>query len=253
MEKWSNQVAVVSGGSSGMGAAIVESLTNYNMTVINIDRNINEENIEQLNKKAEKHGGKVFGRQTDISDIKSLKETFKWIKEKFSVINIHVNSAGVAHNASLLGEDSTEKINNTIDINFRGTVHVTREAVKLMKRSNDNCIIINISSMFGNVIPFPMVGNVYTPTKFGIRAFSEVLRQELIVSGDEKIRVTNLSPGTIKTNVRKTGGWENTEEFYKQRPYLESKEIAKSILYILSTPYNVNVTELSIKPVGEKF
>lgn len=98
-----------------------------------------------------------------------------------------------------------------------------------------------------------MIGSVYTPTKFAVRAFSEVLRQELIVNGNDKIRVSNISPGTIKTNVRATGGWENIEEFYKHRPFLEPEEIANSVLYLLSTPYNVNVSELSIKPVGEKF
>lgn len=253
MEKWHKKVAVVTGGSSGMGAAIVEILSKHSMTVINLDRVIDKVKAKKLSEEAEKRGGKVFAHQTDISNMESLKQAFKWIEENFSVINIHINSAGVAHNASLLGEDSTDKINNTIDINFRGTIHVTREAVRLMRKSNDFCMIINISSMFGHVIPYPMIGNVYTPTKFGVRAFSEVLRQELIASDDEKIRVTNLSPGTIKTNVRKTGGWDNTENFYKQRPFLEPKEIAESILYLLSTPYNVNVTELSIKPVGEKF
>lgn len=252
MEKWLNKVFVITGGTSGMGAAILECLSNYKVTLINLDRNIDDVKITELCGKAKKHGGQVYARKTDISDMESLRQAFKWIEEHFNVINILVNSAGVAHNASLLGDDSTEKINNTIDINFRGTVHVTREAVRLMRKSKDNCMIVNISSMFGHVIPFPMIGNVYTPTKFGVRAFSEVLRQELIVS-DEKIRVTNVSPGTIKTNVRKTGGWENTEDFYKHRAYLEPKEVADCILYLLSTPYNVNVTELSIKPVGEKF
>ena len=50
-----------------------------------------------------------------------------------------------------------------------------------------------------------------------------------------------------------TGGWENTEEFYKNRPYLEPKEIGSGVLYLLSTPYNVNVTELTIRSVGEKY
>lgn len=252
MEKWNKKVTVVTGGSSGIGEAIVKTLLDHGLTVIILDRDIDELKVKKLCDEAE-NKGKVFAHQTDISDMESIKQAFKWIEENFSTINIHINSAGVAYNVSLLGEESTDKINNTIDINFRGTIHVTREAVRLMRKSKDYCLIVNISSMFGHVIPFPMIGNVYTPTKFGVRAFSEVLRQELIVSGDEKIRVTNLSPGTIKTNVRKTGGWENIAEFYKQRPYLEPKEIAESILYLLSTPYNVNVSELSIKPIGERF
>lgn len=252
MEKWYKKVAVVTGGSSGIGASIVESLLNQSMFVINLDRNIDELKVRKINENA-KTGCKVFARQTDISDIKSLKESFRWIEDNFSFVNILVNSAGVAYNASLLEDDSTDKINKTIDTNFKGTVNVTREAVMLMKKSKDFGMVINISSMFGYVIPFPMPGNVYTPTKFAIRSFSEVLRQELIISGDEKIRVANISPGTIKTNVRVTGGWENLNDFYTTRSFLEPMEIASSILFLLQTPYNVNVTEISIKPVGEKF
>lgn len=134
-----------------MGAAIAKSLSHHGMSVINLDRNVDTVKAKELANEAEKHGGKYFERQTDISDMKSLKDSFKWIQETFSDVNVLVNSAGVAHNVSLLGEDSTDKINNTIDINFRGTVHVTREAVKLMKKSNDFGLVINISSMFGHV------------------------------------------------------------------------------------------------------
>lgn len=252
MDKWRNKVAVVTGASSGIGAAIALNLVTHGMTVINLDWNVDEEKVKEACNKAEKHGGKYFARETDISDMTSLKESFKWIEEKFSVINVHVNSAGVAHNVSVLDEDSEEKINKTIDINFKGTVHCAREAIRLIKKSQDYGIVINIASLFGHIIPFPIVGNVYSPTKFAVRAFSEIIRQELIVAGDEKIRVSNISPGTVKTNVRASGGWKNTEEFYKQRNYLDPQEIAASINYLLETPYNVNVTELTIRPVGEK-
>lgn len=255
MEKWRGKVAVITGASSGIGAEIALDLLKHGMTVINLDRNVDEEKVEQVNSEAAewKHGGKFFARQTDISDVKSLKESFKWIEEKFSIINVHVNSAGVAFNVAALDEGAEDKINNTIDINFKGTVHCTREAIRLIRKSMDYGMVINIGSMFGNVIPFPMVGNVYSATKFAVRAFSEIVRQELIVDGDEKIRVSTISPGTIKTNVRVTGGWENTEEFYKTRPCLDPKEVAASINYLMTTPYNVNITELSIRPVGERF
>lgn len=254
MEKWRGKISVVTGASSGIGCAVALELLKQGMIVINLDRNVDGEKVEQVNKEVREYGGKFFSRQTDISDLHSLKENFKWIEENFSFINVHVNAAGVAHNISVLGEegDAEEKINSTIDINFKGTVHCAREAIRLIRKSKDYGMLINIGSMFGNVIPFPMVGNVYSATKFAVRAFSEIVRQEMIVLGDEKIRVSTISPGTIKTNVRVTGGWE-TEEFYKNRPYLDPKEVAASVNYLLSTPYNVNVTELSIRPVGEKF
>lgn len=253
MEKWRGKVAVVTGASSGIGAAIALDFVQHGLIVINLDRNVDEEKVKEVDNVAVQHGGKFLARQTDISDMHSLKASFKWIEEKFSVINVHVNAAGVAHNISVLDEESEEKINSTIDINFKGTVHCAREAVRLIRKSEDYGMLINIGSMFAHVIPFPIVGNVYAATKFGVRAFTEIVRQELIVSGDEKIRVSSISPGTIKTSVRVTAGWKNTEEFYRTRPHLEPKEVAASVIYLLSTPYNVNVTELAIRPIGEKF
>jgi NADP+-dependent farnesol dehydrogenase len=255
MEKWNSKIAVVTGASSGIGASVALALVCNGITVINLDRNIDDEKVREMNEIALKAGTRYYAHKCDISDVKSLEGTFAWIEETFSCIHIHINCAGVAHNLPVLSDrdDATDKINNTIDVNFTAAVHVTRNAVKLIKKSEDYGMIINVASYFDRVIPFPIVGNVYAATKYAIRAFSEIIRQELIVSGNDKIRVTNISPGTIKTNVRVAGGWENCEEFYKQRPYLEPKEIGDAILYLLSTPYNVNVTELCIKPVGEKF
>lgn len=256
MNKWKGKTATVTGGSSGIGKAVSLELLNHGMTVINLDRNVDEATVKEFEKIAKQKGdGEYFARKCEITDMKAVKETFQWIEENFSSLNVHVNCAGVAHNVSLLSEqeDATEKINNTIDVNFTAAVNVTREAFRLIKKSEDYGMIINVASLFGHIIPFPIVGNVYAATKFAMKAFSEIIRQELVTTGCDKIRVSNISPGTIKTNVRVTGGWENMEEFYKQRPFLEPKEIGDAVIYLLSTPFNVNVTELTIRPVGEKF
>lgn len=116
MEKWKGKIAVVTGGSSGKGAAIVEELVSNGLTVINLDRDINEENASTINSKSEVNG-KLYVRKCDISDTPSLKEAFKWIDEKFQFINVHVNCAGVGHNISVLSdsEDVEERINSKIN------------------------------------------------------------------------------------------------------------------------------------------
>ena len=205
MDKWSGKTAIVTGGSSGIGAAVASELLCNGMIVINLDRNIDETMVEEINNKMSTGGGKLYANKCDISDMKSLKETFKWIEETFSSVNGLVNCAGLGHNIPVLSDrnDATEKINDTIDVNFTACVHVTREAVRLIKKSEDYGMIINVASLFGHIIPFPIVGNVYAATKFAVRAFSEIVRQELIISGCEKIKISNISPGTVKTNVRK--------------------------------------------------
>ena len=62
----------------------------------------------------------------------------------------------------------------------------------------------------------------------------------------------SVSPGSVATEIIQAGEFDNAEDFFKNSPHLNSVDISQAILYLLSTPYNVNVTELTIKPVGEK-
>lgn len=61
----------------------------------------------------------------------------------------------------------------------------------------------------------------------------------------------SVSPGSVATDIIKASAFDNAEDFFKHCPHLDSVDISQAILYLLSTPYNVNVTELTIKPVGE--
>jgi NADP-dependent 3-hydroxy acid dehydrogenase YdfG len=185
--------------------------------------------------------------------LNSIKEAFKWIEEKFDIINVIVNNAGKAAFVKVLdeGDDVTEQLNSVINTNFTGLVHCSREAIKLIRKSGDYGMVINMSSISDSVIPFGYPRNVYPCTKHALKAFSEVLRQELIVSGDERIRVANLSPGAVKTEFRSKQP-ETIGSFFTNFPELASEDVAEAVVYLLSTPTNVNVTQLTIKPVGEK-
>lgn len=136
----------------------------------------------------------------DISKLASIKEAFKEIEEKFKFIHILINNAGVlrAGNVLDLKEDTTENINKVIETNFIGPVHASREGYRLIRKSEDYGMIVNVCSNYGHNIMFPNIFGIYPATKYGVKAFSEILRQELIANGDEKVRVTNLSPGYDK-------------------------------------------------------
>lgn len=246
MEKWKGKIAVVTGASSGIGAAIAKELASQGIIVVGLARR--SEIIEEVD-------GKIYAYKCDVSDQDSIKSAFKWIEEKFNSISILVTSAGVGLFGNVLdsSDETTAGINMNIGTNFTGLVHCTREAIRLMNKSNYYGIILDISSLHRRYIPFPNVMSIYPATKCGAGAFLEIIRQELILSGNERIRVTNLSPGLVQTDYIKKSGLPYADHLYEKFPYLQPEDISAVVPFILSTPYNVNITEIVVKPVGEKF
>lgn len=249
MEKWEGKIAVVTGASSGIGEAIVKDLAKNGLTVIGLARR--SEKVEEISREFPN----VSAIKCDVSELASIKSAFQEIEQKFSFIHILINNAGISMYDKVLdsSDEVTEKLNKVIDTNLTGLVHCTREGVRLMKKSNDYGIVINVGSILDTVIPFPNMSSIYSATKHAVRAFTETIRQELIVSNIDKIRVANVSPGVVKTNIGHAGGRKNADVFYDNLSHLQSEDISQGIIYMLSTPTNVNVTQITIKPVGERF
>lgn len=253
MEKWSGKLAVVTGASAGIGEAIVKDFAKAGINVVGLARR--NEKIEEFAKKMGDTPGKIYALKCDVSDLQSVKDAFKWIEEKFGSINILVNNAAILFNGSILDERefAAEKLNAVINTNFTGVVHCTREGVRLMKKSEDYGLVVNVNSVAGHIIPFGQGVNVYAPTKHALTAFSEVLRQELVVQKNEKIRVTNLSPGVVETDMAVAAGFVDSKEgIYAYLPHLKSEDVSEAVMFLLQVNYNVNISQLTIKPVLEK-
>lgn len=194
VDKWIGKVAVVTGASSGMGAAIFKSLSQSGVNVIGLARRVERvETAIKLNELGTRTKGKVYAYKCDISDPKSVTEAFKWIEKEFKVVNILVNNAGIGRNSLILGEteQAFTDFNDILNTNVRGLVQCTREAYRLMKKSDDYGLIININSILGHqVINMGIPGNSYTASKFAVTAITETLRQELNMVNNTKVRVT---------------------------------------------------------------
>lgn len=208
MEKWRGKIAVVTGASAGIGAAFVKDLVKNGIHVIGLARR--HERILDIAKELGETPGKIYAYKCDVSDLQSIKDTFKLIEETFDSIHILVNNSGCIRNIRIFSdEDVSEEIEDVIKTNFSGLVHVTREAYRLMKKSNDYGYICNINSNLGHRIPYPFVKgfshNVYQGSKFAVTATSEVMRHELISEGNDKIRVTVSNIFTLQSlqcNIR---------------------------------------------------
>jgi NADP+-dependent farnesol dehydrogenase len=192
VDKWSGKVAVVTGTSSGVGAAIMKDFAKSGLTVIGLARRVDrvEKIIEEELKDV---AGSAHAYKCDVSNPDSVREAFRWIEEKFSVVHILVNNAAVGANVSLLddSEKSRERTNEILDTNVRGLVDCTREAYRLMKKSNEHGLIVNINSVVGHKLPFfGMSMNMYAPSKYAVTALTEVIRQELIIEKNDRVRIT---------------------------------------------------------------
>ncbi|CAO1436216.1 unnamed protein product [Diamesa serratosioi] len=255
MEKWEGSLAVVTGASSGIGAALTCDLARAGVNVVGLARRVNkiEEHIKELGPTP----GKVYAYKCDVTDQESIKEAFKWIEEQFGFIRIMINNAGVMHMNKILdmSEEAGKNLNQNISTNFTGVVHCCREAYRLMKKSNDYCMIINISSIIAHSTScFFGCMNVCGASKFATRVTSEALRQELVMLDNDKIRVSNVSPGFVG-GTEKTAHFKSAPELKKKFnifPFLNCADISQGIFYILSIPYSVNITELTIRSVGER-
>ncbi|KAL7048557.1 hypothetical protein ACKWTF_003392 [Chironomus riparius] len=252
-EKWAGKVAVVTGTSAGIGAAVFKDFAKAGIITIGLARRA--EKVEDLIK--ELGDVKAYAYKCDVSSPDSVTETFKAIEEKFGVVNILINNAGIGRSASVLDEnaESFKKMNEILDTNVRGLTHVSREAYRLMKKSDDYGMIININSVVGHQLPFTGFSmSMYGASKFAVTALTETMRQEMIMQENSKIRVSSVSPGYVHTEFVAASGFVSDPSIVLEGfPYILGDDVSKAVMYLLSTPYNVNVTELTIRPVGEKF
>ncbi|XP_046738888.1 farnesol dehydrogenase-like [Diprion similis] len=249
MERWAGRVAVVTGASSGIGASIAEALAREGMIVVGLARRKNR--LQDTAEALSIAKGKLYPVQCDVSNEQEILDAFRWIRDHLGAIDVLVNNAGVAHFAHIISGD-TEGFRRILDVNVLAVAICTREAVANMRARRVDGHIININSVTGHAIPnLPDHLSLYPSSKYALTAMTEVVRRELI-SAKTNIKVTSLSPGLVKTEIMEAAEYcvENTGS--PDAPTLQAKDISDAVLYVLSTPPNVQITELTIRPVGEQ-
>lgn len=191
VDKWIGKVAVVTGASAGIGAQIFKDFAKHGINVVGLARRVDR--VETLIEELKETTGKAYAYKCDVSDPESVIQAFKWIEEKFGVVHILVNNAGTGRNVPLLDDEAEtfQKMNEVIDTNIRGVIQCSREAFRLMKKSDDYGLIINVNSVVGHCNPATGYSlNVYPATKYAVTALTETTRQELVYAGNKKVRVT---------------------------------------------------------------
>ncbi|CAI1901819.1 SDR family oxidoreductase [Serratia proteamaculans] len=191
MNTTSQQVAIVTGASRGIGAAIAERLAADGFTVI-VNYSGNQALADQLVRKIEQNGGRALSAKADVSDTAAVAQLFDRAEQAFGGVDILVNNAGVIALAPV-AEMSDADVDRLIDINLKGTFNTLREAAK---RLRDNGRIINFSSSVVGLLQ-PSYG-MYAASKAAVEALTSVLAKEL---RGRNITVNAIAPGPTATGL----------------------------------------------------
>lgn len=204
MARLSGKVAVVTGASKGIGAAIAERFGEEGADVV-VHYASDKKGAEKVVAAIAKAGAKAVAVQGDLSKPDEVHKVFEAAWDAFGKIDVLVNNAGVYEFRPVTQVDP-EHFHRLFDLNVMGLLLATREAVKRMNGGGGS--IINISSVVGEV---PMAnGAVYSATKAAVDAITQSLAQEL---GEQGIRVNSLQPGVTVTEGFRAMG--NNADFEK--------------------------------------
>ncbi|MDT3252472.1 SDR family oxidoreductase [Serratia sp. root2] len=185
------QIAIVTGASRGIGAAIAERLAADGFTVI-VNYSGNQALADALVRKIEQNGGRALSAKADVSDASAVAQLFDRAEQAFGGVDILVNNAGVIALAPV-AEMSDADADRLIDINLKGTFNTLREAAK---RLRDNGRIINFSSSVVGLLQ-PGYG-MYAASKAAVEALTSVLAKEL---RGRNITVNAIAPGPTATRL----------------------------------------------------
>jgi len=236
-----NQVAVVTGASSGIGKSITLALAKQEVILCLLGRNL--KSLNEVAHLAKKSAGRVNCYKVDLSDDQEIADFHRSVSAEFSAINILVHSAGV-FSMGPLGSLPVEDFDLQFKINVRGPYLLTQLLLPLLKLGQGQVVFINSRAVFLNARPG--MGQ-YTATKQALKAVTDSFRQEV---NPEGIRVVSIYPGRtsspMQQDVFKAEG-----KNYQPELLIQPDDIAATIVDLLCLPISAEVTDITIRPMIE--
>lgn len=244
MKNVENKVVIITGATSGIGEATARVLVENGAKVILSGRR--EERLEKLSQEL---GDASCYLKSDVTNVEDMKALVKLGKEKFGKIDVLFANAGImpAGNMSELDIDGWMKM---IDINIKGVLNSMYSVIPEFYEQNSGHIIITSSRAGTTLVP----GNaVYCGTKHFVKVMLQSFNSETNLEG-KNIRTTTIYPGAIKTELLNTVAENDhkkqVEGFYEKFG-LDADTIANAVLYAISQPDNVDVSDLVVRPTFE--
>lgn len=236
-----NKVVIVTGASSGVGAAMVKELLGAGARVVAVARRI--ERLHEL--------GQQLGADADCylpvqCDIQNEQEAGRLVQQALrwgGALDVLINNAGLSRGA-LLENCTADDLRQMIDTNLFALVNLTRLATPHLKSAKGS--LVNVSStVVDSLIPGSAV---YAATKAAVAAFSEVMRKEFCSAG---VRVVDIYPGMIDTEFFDHADETKKKGFAQMKASIEplqAKDLADVVLFALTRPAHVALNEIVIRP-----
>jgi NADP-dependent 3-hydroxy acid dehydrogenase YdfG len=236
----STPVAVVTGASSGIGAATAVALGRRGYRIAAGARRV--QRVQRV------VGDAGLAMQLDVTNLDSIDAFVGEVAKKFGHIDVLVNNAGLALGLAPIAEAKDDDWIGMWEVNVLGLMRMTRACLPLLRKARHGHIV-NLGSIAGFEVYEGGAG--YTASKHAVRAISRTLRLEL---NGEPIRVTEVAPGMVQTEfslVRFHGDRKTAKTVYRGVKPLTADDVADCIVYAVTRPPHVDVDEIVVRPIAQ--
>lgn len=224
------KVAVVTGGSRGIGKAVSQKLASLgaNIAVIYSGNDSAARNVGEYCEK--NYGIKARTYKCDVSNFTEVKETIAKIKTDFGTVHILINNAGITKDglAAMMSEENFDRV---LEVNLKGAFNMIRHTAGLFIRNREGCIV-NISSVAG------LIGNVgqcnYAASKAGLIGLTKTIAKELAPKG---VRCNAVAPGFIATDMTETHADNPLLKMIPLGHMGDVEDVAEAVSYLVTAKY----------------
>jgi NADP-dependent 3-hydroxy acid dehydrogenase YdfG len=240
MAATTKRIAVVTGASSGIGAATARALTKQGYTVIGGARR-----VDRVRRAV---GASGVALELDVTERESVERFVGEVRKRFGRVDVLVNNAGGAFGQTPVADSVDEDWIGMWKTNVFGLMLMTRACLPLLRKAKSGHIV-NMGSIAG--FETYKGGAGYTSVKHAVRAISRTLRLEL---NGEPIRVTEVAPGLVETEfalVRFKGDRAAAKNVYAGLKPLTAEDVAECVVFAVTRPPHVDIDEIVIRPVAQ--
>jgi NADP-dependent 3-hydroxy acid dehydrogenase YdfG len=226
--------AVVTGASSGIGAATALALAREGARVVGGAR------------RADRIPPPVISLELDVTDPEGCERFVHAAVEELGAIDILVNAAGLALGRDLFDESTEADERTVLETNLNGLIRITRLCLPHLR---DGGHLVNLGSIAGRQAYEK--GSIYITSKFAVRGFTYALREDLL---GRPIHVTTVDPGLVETDfsrVRFRGDEDTARKVYEGVEAMKPEDIADCVLFAVTRPPRVNVDEIVVKALAQ--